>query len=158
METALTRIEIAGLEAKLMQTDSHLASHPQELENSLKLALSPYLQEVNRNWVASDTLTKELRAAAILDANITESGWRGIGTALSAIFKHQNLTVVVGIFMIFGGVLGFGIAWKLGAPNRLILERNQQVLEFCNQNWVSKPPPSGWYTCPIWQLPVPEKK
>ncbi len=149
---------MAELKAQLTQTDSILVNHPQELNNSLELVLGPYLQEVSRNRITSDTLTKELRAAAILDANITESGWRGIGTALSAIFKHQNLTVVVGILMLIGGVLGFGIAWKLGASNRLILERNQQILEFCNQNWVSKPPPSGWYTCPIWQLPVPSKK
>jgi len=158
VETALTRIEIAGLKAKLMQTDSHLASHPQQLKNSLEVVLSPYLEEVGRARIASDELTQELRAAAIIDASISESGWMGIGAALAAIFKHQNLTIVVGIFMAIGGVLGFAIAWKLGKPNRLLLDRNQQVLQACNKNWASDPHHYGWYTCPLWQLPMPENQ
>ncbi len=94
----------------------------------------------------------------MIEASIAESGWRGIGAALAAIFKHQNLMTVVGILMAMGGVLGFAIAWKLGEPNRLLLDRNQQVLQACNKNWASDPHHYGWYTCPLWQLPMPEKQ
>ncbi|MEM5838738.1 hypothetical protein AAHH59_10550, partial [Pediococcus acidilactici] len=65
VETALTRIEIASLQAKLTQTDSNLAGHPEQLKNSLEVVLRPYLEEVGRTRIASDKLTKELRAAAI---------------------------------------------------------------------------------------------
>jgi len=158
VETAITRIEIAELKGKLTQTDSHLASHPEQLKKSLELVLNPYLKEVGHARIASDTLRKELRAAAIIDASIAESGWRGIGAALAAIFQHQNLMMAVGILMAMGGVLGFAIAWKLGEPNRLLLDRNQQVLQACNKNWASDPHHYGWYTCPLWQLPMPEKQ
>ena len=149
---------MAELKAKLAQTDSNLASHPQQLKKSLEVVLNPYLSEVGHARIASDTLTQELRAAAVIEASIAQAGWRGIGAALAAIFKHQNLTTVVGIFMAMGGVLGFAIAWKLGQPNRLLLDRNQQVLQACNKNWASDPHHYGWYTCPLWQLPMPDKQ
>lgn len=158
VETALTRIEMAELKAQLARTDSHLANHPSQLNKSLELVLSPYLQEVGRTRIASDNLTYELRAAALIDASIAESGWRGIGAALTAIFKHQNLTTVLGILMAVSGVLGFAIAWNLGAQNRLLLERNRQVIQECNTNRASDPDKNGWYTCPLWQLPMPEKQ
>jgi ElaB/YqjD/DUF883 family membrane-anchored ribosome-binding protein len=158
VETALTRIEIASLQEKLTQTDSHLADHPEQLKNSLELVLRPYLSEVGRTRIASDKLTKELRAAAIIDASIAESGWRGIGAAGAAIFKHQNLMTVVGILVASGVVLGFAIAWNLLAQNRLLLERNRQVIQQCNQSRASDPDKNGWYTCPLWQLPMPEKQ
>ncbi len=157
METALTRVEVAELRAKLRQTDSNLASHPEQLKSSLELVLKPYLEEVGRARIATDELTKELRAVAIIDASIAESGWRGIGAALAAIFKHQNLMMVVGGLMATSGVLGFVFAWNLGAQNRLLLERNQQVIEECNTNRASDPDKNGWYTCPSWQLPMPEE-
>ncbi len=158
METALTRIEIASLQEKLTQTDSHLKGHPEHLKKSLELVLSPYLSEVGRARIASDQLTKELRAAAIIDAGIASSGWRGIGAALAAIFKHQNLTAVVGILVASGVVLGFAIAWNLLAPHRVLLERNRQVIQQCNRFRASDPDKNGWYTCPLWQLPIPQKQ
>ena len=158
VETALTRIEIASLQEKLTQTDSNLADHPEQLKNSLEVVLRPYLSEVGHARIASDNLTKELRAAAIIDASIAESGWRGIGSALAAIFKHQNLTAVVGILVASGVVLGFAIAWNLLAPSRLLLERNRQVIQQCNKFRASDPDKNGWYTCPLWQLPMPEKE
>lgn len=158
METALTRIEIASLQEKLTQTDSNLEGHPDQLKKTMELVLNPYLEEVGRTRISSDTLTKELRAAAIIDASIAESGWRGIGAALAAIFKHQNLRTVVGILIVSGGVLGFAVAWKLLAPSRLLLERNRQVIQQCNKSRASDPDKNGWYTCPLWQLPMPEKQ
>jgi len=149
---------MAELKAKLAQTDSHLASHPQQLKKSLELVLNPYLQKVGYAQIASESLTQELRAAAIIDASISSSGWRGIGAALAAIFKHQNLATAVVILMAMGGVLGFAIAWKLVESNRLLLDRNQQVIQACNKNWASDPHHYGWYTCPLWQLPMPEKQ
>lgn len=157
VETALTRIEIAELRANLTRTDSNLASHPEQMKKTLEVVLSPYLSEVGRVRIASDNLTKELRAAAFIDASIAESGWRGIGAALSTIFKHQNLRTVVGILIATSGLLGFVFAWNLGAQNRLLLERNRQVIESCNSNRASDPDKNGWYTCPLWQLPMPEK-
>ena len=157
METALTRVEVAELRAKLRHTDSNLASHPEQLRNSLEVVLKPYLEEVGRVRIATDELTKELRAVAIIDASIAESGWRGIGAALAAIFKHQNLMLVVGGLMATSGMLGFVFAWNLGAQNRLLLERNQQVIEECNSHRASDPDKNGWYTCPSWQLPMPEE-
>ncbi|PSM48470.1 hypothetical protein C7Y66_14250 [Chroococcidiopsis sp. CCALA 051] len=148
---------MADLGAQLAQTDSNLAEHPSQLKDTLVLVLKPYLEEVGRVRSASNELTKELRAAAVIDASIAESGWRGIGAALSAIFKHQNLRVVVGILMGMSGVLGFGIAWNLGGQNRQLVERNQQVIQECNTNRASDPDKNGWYTCPLWQLPIPEK-
>ena len=157
VETALTRIEIAELRAQLTQTDSTLAAHPEHLKNSLGLVLKPYLEEVGRVRIASEQLTKELRAAALVDASIAESGWRGIGAALAAIFKHQNLLTVVGILIATSGLLGFVFAWNLGAQNRLLMERNRRVIQECNSNRASDPDKNGWYTCPLWQLPMPEK-
>lgn len=157
VETALNRIEMAELMAQLRQTDSNLSSHPEHLKKTLDLVLRPYLEEVGRTRIASDTLTKELRAAAIIDASIAESGWRGIGAALAAIFKHQNLMTMVGILIATSGVLGFILAWNLGAQNRLLLERNRQVIESCNTNRASDPDNNGWYTCPSWQLPMPQE-
>lgn len=157
METALTRVELAELMAKLRQTDSNLALHPEQLKNYLELVLKPYLDEVGRARIATDELTKELRAVAIIDASIAESGWRGIGAALAAIFKHQNLMTVVGVVVATSGLLGFVFAWNLGAQNRLLLERNRQVIEECNTNRASDPDKNGWYTCPLWQLPMPKK-
>ncbi len=148
---------MASLKAQLAQTDSNLAGHPSQLKKSLELVLNPYLQKVGYAQIASESLTQELRAAAIIDASISSSGWRGIGAALAAIFKHQNLATAVVILMAMGGVLGFAIAWKLGEPNRLLLDRNQQVIQACNKNWASDPHHYGWYTCPLWQLPMPEK-
>jgi len=148
---------MAELGAQLAQTDSNLAEHPSQLKDALALVLKPYLEEVGRNRIASDELTKELRAAAVIEASIVESGWRGIGAALGAIFKHQNLRTVVGILMGMSGVLGFAITWNLGGQNRLLLERNRQVIELCNTNRASDPDKNGWYTCPLWQLPMPEK-
>lgn len=157
VETALNRIEMASLQAQLRQTDSNLSSHPSHLKNSLDLVLRPYLEEVGRTRIASDTLTKELRAAAIIDASIASSGWRGIGAALAAIFKHQNLRTVVGILMGMTGVLGFAIAWNYGGQNRLLIERNRQVIHSCNTHRASDRDLNGWYTCPLWQLPMPKK-
>jgi len=149
---------MAELKAKLAQTDSNLAVHPEQLKKSLELVLNPYLKEVGYARHAFDTLTKEFRAAAVIDASIAESGWRGIGAALAAIFKHQNLMTVVGILAAMSGVLGFAIAWNLGAQNRLLLERNRQVIQSCSAKWASDPHNHGWYTCPLWQLPMPEKQ
>lgn len=149
---------MAELKAKLAQTSSNLQGHPEQLKKSLELVLNPYLKEVGLTRIASDTLTKELRAAAVIEASIAESGWRGIGAALAAIFKHQNLMTVVGILIAVSGVLGFAIAWNLGAQNRLLLERNQQVIQKCNSTWASDWHKNGWYTCPLWQLPMPEKQ
>lgn len=157
VETALTRIEIAELRVNLTQTDNNLASHPEQLKKTIEVVLSPYLSEVGRVRIASDNLTRELRAAALVDASIAESGWRGIGTALSAIFKHQNLRTVVGILIATSGLLGFVFAWNLGAQNRLLLERNRRVIQVCNTSRASDPDKNGWYTCPLWQLPMPQK-
>jgi hypothetical protein len=158
VETALTRIEIAELRAQLTQTDSNLAGHPEQLKKTLTVVLNPYLEEVGRVRIASDQLTKELRAAALVDASIAESGWRGIGAALSAIFKHQNLMTVVGVLIATSGLLGFVFAWNLGAQNRLLLERNRRVIQVCNTNRASDPDKNGWFTCSLWQLPIPEKE
>ena len=132
------------LKAKLAQTDSHLALHPEHLKNSLELVLSPYLEEVGRSSLASNELTKELRAAAAIDASLAESGWRGIGAAFAAVFKHQNLLAVVGIFVAVGGVLGFALAWNLGGYNRRIVERNREVIQQCNIRSASDPDNNGW--------------
>ena len=157
METALTRIEMANLRAQLKQTDNHLADHPELLKKTVQLVLNPYLEKVGTAQLASESLTKELRAAAIIDALLAESGWRGIGAALAAIFKHQNLMTVVGILVVSGGLLGFIFAWNLGAQNRLLMERNRQIIQECNTNRASDPDKNGWYTCPLWQLPMPDK-
>ena len=146
------------LKAKLVQSDSQLALHPEHLKNSLELVLSPYLEEVGRARMASHELSKELRAAAAIDASLAESGWRGIGAAFSAVFKHQNLLFVVGIFVAVGGVLGFGLARNLGGYNQRLVERNRAVIQQCNLKNASDPDNNGWYTCPQWQLPMPQKR
>ena len=84
VETALMRVELAELMGKLAQTDSQLALHPEHLKSSLNLVLKPYLEEVGRVRMASHELTKEIRAAAAIDASLAESGWRGIGAGQSA--------------------------------------------------------------------------
>ena len=135
-----------------------MAFHPEHLKNSLELVLSPYLEEVGRARMASNELSKELRAAAAIDASLAESGWRGIGAALAAVFQHQNLLFVVGIFVAVGGVLGFGLAWNLAGENRRLVERNREVIRQCNLKNASDPDNNGWYTCPGWQLTMPLKR
>ena len=149
---------MAELGVKLAQTDSQLAFHPEHLKNSLELVLSPYLEEVGRSSLASNELTKELRAAAAIDASLAESGWRGIGAAFAAVFQHQNLLFVMGIFVAVGAVLGFGLARNLGGDNRRLVERNREVIQQCNIRSASDPDNNGWYTCPGWQLPMPQKR
>lgn len=151
----LTRVEMAELKAKLTQTDNELVNHPRQLKDSLDLVLSPYLEAVGQNRIASDGLTKELRAVAVIDASIAESGWRGIGAALAVIFKHQNLMAVVGVLMAVSGVLGAMLVWNLGASNRRIWQQNRQVIQECNTNHASDQDKNGWYTCRLWQLPMP---
>ena len=151
------RVELAELMGKLAQTDSQLALHPEHLKSSLNLVLKPYLEEVGRSSLASQELTKELRAAAAIEASLAESGWRGIGAAIAAVFKHQNLLFVVGILAAVGGILGFTIAWNLGGYNRRLVERNRAVIQQCNIKSASDPDSNGWYTCPQWQLPMPRK-
>ena len=45
---------------------------------------------------------------------------------------------VVGILVVSGVVLGFAVAWNLLAQNRLLLERNRQVIQQCNASWASE--------------------
>lgn len=148
---------MAELKAKLTQTDNKLVNHPEQLKDSLELVLSPYLEEVGQNRIASDKLTKELRAVAVIDASIAESGWRGIGAALAAVFKHQNLAIVVGVLMAVSGVLGSMLVWNPGESNRSVLQQNRQIIQECNTNLASDQDKNGWYTCPLWQLPMPGK-
>ena len=148
---------MADLKTKLTQTDTNITGHPLKLQKSLELVLNPYLEEVGRSRIASDNLSQELRAAAIIDASIAQSGFRGIGAALSAIFKHQNLMLVVTMLVAISGFSGFAVAWKLGEFNRLLVDRNQKVILSCYKNWASDSHHSGWYTCPVWQLPMPEQ-
>lgn len=158
VETVLTRVEMAELKAKLTQTDNKLVNHPEQLKDSLDLVLKPYLEAVGNNRLSSDKLTKELRAVAVIDASIAESGWRGVGAALAEIFKHQNLVTVVGVLMAVSGVLGSMLVWNLGASNRRVLQQNRQIIQECNTNLASDQDKNGWYTCPLWQLPMPEKQ
>ncbi len=151
------QVEIAELKANLAQTDRNLAGHPQQLGNSLTLVLTPYLEAVGQGKIASDNLAVELRRAAVIEASIAESGWRGIGAALAAIFKHQNLLTMVGALMLSSGLLGAVMAWNLGANDRRILEQNRQVTQECNTNHASDKDKNGWYTCRLWQLPMPKK-
>lgn len=157
VETALLRVEIAELKAGLLQSERQLALHPEQLKSSLELVLQPYLKEMGHSRTASQELTKELRAAAVIDASLAESGWRGIGVAFSAVFKHQNLLFVMGIFVAVGGVLGLAMAWNLGGYNRRLVERNREVIQQCNLKNASDPDSNGWYTCPGWQLPMPRR-
>ena len=131
-----------------MQLERQLALHPEQLKEFLELVLSPYLEEVGRSSLASNELTKELRAAAAIDASLAESGWRGIGAAFAAVFQHQNLLFVMGIFVAVGAVLGFGLARNLGGDNRRLVERNREVIQQCNLKNASDPDLNGWYTCP----------
>lgn len=124
VETALLRVEVSELSENLAQTDSNLAAHPLALQSSLVTVLKPYLTAAGDSKISSDALTGELRRAAVIDASIAESGWRGIGAALAAIFKHQNLLIVVGSLMLFSGLIGADLTWKLGASDRRILEQN----------------------------------
>lgn len=149
---------MAELRALLAQSERQLALHPEHLKNSLELVLSPYLEEVGRSRMAYIELSKELRAAAAIDASLAESGWRGIGAAFAAVFKHQNLLVVVGIFVAVGGVLGLALSWNLVGESRRLVERNREVIQQCNIKNASDPDNNGWYTCPSWQLPMPQKR
>lgn len=146
------------LGTKLAQTDGNLAAHPTHLQKSLGVVLSPYLEKVGEAKIASDGLAKELRRAAVIEASIAESGWQGIGAALAAIFKHQNLLMVVGVLLGVSGLFGFFLAWNLGANNRRILEQNRQVIQECNANHASDKDKNGWYTCRLWQLPMPQER
>jgi hypothetical protein len=151
------RMELAEVRGVLAELDSSLTEHPELLKGSLALVLQPYLKEMGRMRLASDRLREELQAAAIIEAKITESGWRGIGAALAAIFNHQNLLAVVGALMGTSLILGGAVAWNLGASNRLLLEHNRQATSECDRNLASDKDRNGWYTCPLWQLPMPKK-
>lgn len=148
---------MAELGAKLAQTDYHLQAHPGNLANLLEEGLRPYWEKIGQAKLASDNLAVELRRAAVIDASIAKSGWRGIGAAVAAIFKHQNLLTVVGVLMLVSGLLGAALVWNLGESDRRILEQNRLVTEECDANHASDKDKNGWYTCRSWQLPMPEK-
>lgn len=151
------RMELAEVRSALLQVDGSLAEHPERLKDAVWAALAPYLKEMGRARSATDELTTELRAAAIIEAKITESGWRGIGAALAAIFQHQNLLAVVGGLMGISLILGGAVAWNLGGANRALFEHNREAIRDCDRNFAPKKGKNDWYTCPLWQLPMPRK-
>lgn len=150
-------MDLAEVRGVMEELDSSLAEHPERLKDSVSAVLKPYLTEMGLMRLATDELREELQAAAIIEAGIAESGWRGIGAALAAIFQHQNLLAVVGSLMGISLILGGAVAWNLGGSNRLLLEHNREAIRECNRDLASDKDRNGWYTCPLWQLPMPKK-
>jgi hypothetical protein len=150
-------MDLAEVRGVLEELDSSLTEHPEQLKHSLELVLQPYLKDMGLMRRATNELTKELQAAAIIEAKIAESGWRGIGAALAAIFQHQNLLAVVGGLMGISLILGGAVTWNLGGYNRAIFEHNRGAISECDRNFAPKRGKNDWYTCPLWQLPMPKK-
>lgn len=129
----------------------------QQLVVSVQEALMEPVQEIRAARKDVRVLTQELRASAVLDAALSQSGWRGIGAAIGAIFRLDNLGVVA--LMICTGSLGMGLAighW-FSDRERGIIEFNKGVIQECHQHFAADADKNGWYTCPQFQLPMPRK-
>ncbi|QUY40414.1 hypothetical protein [Acaryochloris marina] len=102
-------------------------------------------------------LTQELRASAVLDSSLSQSGWRGIGTTIGAIFRLDNLKIVVAGMISIGFLAGIGIANWFASGDRDIIHFNRKVIQDCHQNYAADADKNGWYTCPLFQLPMPRE-
>lgn len=123
----------------------------------VKSVLIEPVQEIRSARTDIRSLTQELRASAVLESSLSQSGWKGIGTAISSITRLDNLRVVVAGMMGTSFLIGIGIANGFAAGDREIIQFNRGVIQDCHQNYAADVDKNGWYTCPKFQLPMPQK-
>lgn len=161
VEAIINRVLGELLRGELQETRQELKVAPdvigRQMIESVKTGLADPVQEIRGTRNDIRKLTEELRASAIVDASIGQSGWRGIGAAIGAIFRLKNLSFVV--LMMVSATLGLGLALgsRFSDREREIIDFNTGVIQDCDQNFAADADKNGWYTCPIFQLPMPRK-
>lgn len=123
----------------------------------VKSVLKEPVQEIRSARTDIRSLTQELRASAVLDSSLSQSGWRGIGAAINSIWRLDNLGIVVAGMISMGFLSGLGIANWFASGDRQIIQFNQGVIQDCHQNYAADEDKNGWYTCPKFQLQMPRK-
>ncbi|PZD70402.1 hypothetical protein C1752_13128 [Acaryochloris thomasi RCC1774] len=149
------------LRGDLQELRREIEQVPQEigrqLVSSVREALTEPVQEIRAARQDFRTLAQELRASAVLDASLSQSGWRGIGAAVGAIFRLENLMVVFAGTVFVSLIMGILLSNWLSARDRHIIKFNKGVIRDCKENYAADADKNGWYTCPIFQLPMPKK-
>lgn len=123
----------------------------------IKSVLTEPVQEIRSARTDIKSLTQELRASAVLDSSLSQSGWRGIGAAINSIWRLDNLGIVVAGMISMGFLSGLGIANWFASGDRQIIQFNKGVIQDCHQNYAADNDKNGWYTCPNFQLQMPRK-
>lgn len=150
----LIRGDLQGLRKEIKETPAEIGL---QIATSVNNALSNPVEEIRAARQDVRILTQELRASAVLDASLAQSGWRGIGAAVGAIFRLENLGAVVAGMISVGFLTGFAIAHWFASRDRGIIQFNQGVIQDCHQNYAADADKNGWYTCPNFQLPMPRQ-
>lgn len=150
----LLRGDLQGLRREIKNTPEEIG---RQISRTVKTVLTEPVQEIRSARNDVRVLTQELRASAVLDASLAKSGWRGIGAAVGAIFRLDNLGIVVAGMIGIGCCTGIVITHWLAAGDRGIIQFNRGVIQDCHQNYAADADKNGWYTCPLFQLPMPRK-
>ena len=123
----------------------------------VKSVLTEPVQEIRSARTDIRSLTQELRASAVLESSLSQSGWKGIGAAINSIWRLENLGIVVAGMISMGFVAGIGITHWVASGDRDIIHFNRKIIQECKQDYAKDEDNNGWYTCPIFQLPIPRK-
>lgn len=150
----LLRGDLQDLRREIEQAPQEIG---QQLVVSIREALTEPVQEIRAARQDFRGLTRELRASAVLDASLSQSGWRGIGAAIGAIFRLENLMVVFIGAVFVSLIMGILLSNWVSARDRHIIDFNKKVIKECHQNYAKDEDKNGWYTCSIFQLPMPKK-
>ena len=161
VEAIINRVMEELLRGDLQGLRQEIDKAPNEMRRQLivsaKEALTEPLQEIRATRKDIRVLAQELRASAVLDASLSQSGWRGIGAAVGAIFRLESLGFVVLILFFSTLGAGLGLGYRFSAGERQMIKFNQKIIQDCRENYAVDADKNGWYTCPQFQLPMPRK-
>lgn len=161
MEAVLTRVQLGLARQEIRELREEIQILPNRTGDQVSSSLvqgmvQPQASFVRLEQVALE-LTGMLQRAAIVEANLSTAGWRGIGAAIGAIFRVQALAIVVGVIALVSAGIGGVMVWNMTEADRRVLEFNREVIERCHRDYAADEDLNGWYTCPKFQVPMPEQ-
>ena len=154
VDATISRVQTGLLRQEMEELQRQLKVLPSTMASECARVMKEPLQGIYLAQLATEQLTMELRTAAVIEASLSQSGWRGIGAALGGIFRLGNLRWVVGAIVWVSMGMGATVAWQVSAGERRILEFNRGIVQECEQSYASDQDGNGWYTCPLFQLPM----
>ena len=148
------RQDLQGLRREIQATPAEIG---RQISETVVDVLKESVQEIRSTRHDVRGLTQELRASAVLDSSLSQSGWRGIAAAINSVWRLDNLRIVVAGIISMGFLAGIGIANWVASGDRDIIHFNKKIIQECKQNYAKDEDNNGWYTCAIFQLPMPKK-